>query len=223
MPKIRTVALVLTSAATLSTAAAPTLAQEPAASPSGCPPVAALSQPPSSPAPSPSGSAAPGDVYHPAPEALIACVGATPLTGATFAHWFVVAEHSASRPERAHLAALLQEVMGFLISSDWVIGEAQELHIVLTAAEVRHNYDRIRSQQFPHQREFKKFLKSSGQTVADLLFRVRLNMLSSRMQEHVIKHHGSLGRFVSGFRKRWTALTYCKKAYAVDDCGHTLT
>lgn len=224
MPKIRTLAAALTGAAALSLAVAPAaaLAQEQAPSSSVCPPVVSLVQPPSSsPPPSPSSPPTPSDVYHPAPEALIACVGATPIAGVVFAHWFTVAERGASHTERAHPNELLQEVMGFLISSYWVIGQAQELHIAVTAAEVRHTYDRISHQQFPHARELRKFLKSSGQTVADLLFRVRLNLLSSRIQEHVLKH-GSLGRFVRQFRKRWEGRTYCKKAYTVTDCGREL-
>ncbi len=111
--------------------------------------------------------------------------------------------------------------MGFLISSDWIIGEAQELHIVVTDAKVRRTFDHIRHQQFPHTREFTKFLESSGQTVEDLLLRVRLNLLTSRMLAHASKH-GGLSPFVRHFRKRWLKRTSCQKAYKVSDCGGDL-
>ena len=108
--------------------------------------------------------------------------------------------------------------MSFLISADWTIGEAQELHIVVMDAKVRRTFNHIRRQQFPRLREFTKFLESSGQTEEDLLLRVRLNLLASRMLAHANKHGGP-GPFVHRFRKQWLKRTSCQKAYAVSDCG----
>ena len=117
--------------------------------------------------------------------------------------------------------------MGFLISSDWVLGEATDLNVHVSEGEVRHTFAHIRNQQFPKKREFKTFLKQSGQTVADLLFRVRLNLTSTRIQKHVLAgHRGShsqqraLKRFVHDFKLKWEAQTYCDPGYAVTDCGH---
>jgi hypothetical protein len=121
----------------------------------------------------------------------------------------------------------MNEVMAFLISSDWVLGEASDLNIHVTEAEVRHAFDHIRGQQFPNRREFTAFLKQSGETVADLLLRVRLKLTSERIQRHVLaSHHGkrsrrrALERFVHDFSAKWMAQTYCEPAYAVQDCGH---
>jgi hypothetical protein len=120
--------------------------------------------------------------------------------------------------------------MGFLISSDWVIGEAQTLNVRVSDAEVQRAFDRIRRQQFPRHREFKAFLKSSGQTVTDLLFRVRVNLLTTRIQQQVIAgqqgaaaRESALARFVKEFRTKWRAQTYCAAAYAVRDCGRVQT
>jgi hypothetical protein len=38
-----------------------------------------------------------------------------------------------------HLHTLVDEVMGFLISSDWVIGEAQDLNVRVSEAQVRRS------------------------------------------------------------------------------------
>jgi hypothetical protein len=93
--------------------------------------------------------------------------------------------------------------------------------------EVRHTFAHVRNQQFPKKKEFKAWLKQSGQTVADLLFRVRLNLASTRIQKHVLAgHHGAhsqqraLKRFVHDFKLKWEAQTYCDPAYTVTDCGH---
>jgi foldase protein PrsA len=83
--------------------------------------------------------------------------------------------------------SLSQEVLGFLISSNWVIGEAESLGVKVSDAEVKKQFEKIKSQQFPKPAEFEKFLKSSGQTVSDLLLRVKLNLLSSKIQQKIVK------------------------------------
>jgi len=83
--------------------------------------------------------------------------------------------------------SLQQEVLGFLISSAWVLGEAKSLGVKVTDKEVHDQFLKIKSQQFPKPAEFEKFLATSGQTVSDLLLRVKLNMLSQKIQQKIIK------------------------------------
>jgi foldase protein PrsA len=83
--------------------------------------------------------------------------------------------------------SLQQEVLGFLISAEWVIGEASHLGVKLTDKEVNKQFAQIKTQQFPKAAEFEKFLASSGQTVSDLLLRVKLNLLSSKIQQKIAK------------------------------------
>jgi foldase protein PrsA len=83
--------------------------------------------------------------------------------------------------------SLQQEVLGFLISSNWVIGEAKSLGVKISDKEVKKQFEKIKSQQFPKAAEFEKFLKTSGQTVSDLLLRVKLNLLSQKIQQKIVK------------------------------------
>jgi foldase protein PrsA len=87
--------------------------------------------------------------------------------------------------------SLKQEVLGFLISSEWVIGEASNLGVNVSDAEVKKEFEKIKTQQFPKPAEFEKFLATSGQTVSDLLLRVKLNMLSSKIQKKIAKGKGA--------------------------------
>jgi foldase protein PrsA len=80
-----------------------------------------------------------------------------------------------------------QEVLGFLISSSWVLGEANSLGIKLSDKEVKKQFETIKNQQFPKAADFEKFLATSGQSVSDLLLRVKLNMLSTKIQSKIIK------------------------------------
>ncbi len=197
-----------------------------------CPPTPAAPAPgaePGPPTPLPAAIPAPSQV-------ILACVGGTPINGATVDHWATVARKSGASPEEVggHRAKgheptvheVITEVMGFLISSDWVMGEASRLGISLSEAAVKRSFDHTRDEQFPHRREFRKFLRQSGQTIGDLLLRVRLNLLSSEIQKRVTASAQSpkdkqqaLREFVKTFKATWQAQTVCVPAFAVPDCG----
>lgn len=83
--------------------------------------------------------------------------------------------------------SLQTEVLGFLISSQWVLGEASSLGVNVSDKEVKKRFEQIKAQQFPKAAEFEKFLASSGQSVSDLLLRVKLNLLSAKIQQKVVK------------------------------------
>jgi foldase protein PrsA len=87
--------------------------------------------------------------------------------------------------------SLKTEVLGFLISSEWVIGEGSSLGVKVSDKEVKKEFEKIKTQQFPKPAEFEKFLATSGQTVSDLLLRVKLNMLSQKIQKKVAQGKGT--------------------------------
>ena len=87
--------------------------------------------------------------------------------------------------------SLQQEVLGFLISSSWVLGEAESLGVKVSDKEVKKEFEKIKNEQFPKAEEFKKFLSTSGQSVSDLLLRVKLNLLSSKIQQKIAKEKHS--------------------------------
>jgi foldase protein PrsA len=104
--------------------------------------------------------------------------------------------------------SLQQEVLGFLISSTWVLGEASSLGVSVSDKEVKKRFNSIREQQFPKAAEFEKFLASSGQTVSDLLLRVKLNLVSSKIQQKIIKSksnvsHAQVAKFYNEHKQRF--------------------
>jgi foldase protein PrsA len=88
---------------------------------------------------------------------------------------------------QAQYQAIQQQVLGFLISSEWVIGEASSLGLKASDKEVKKRFEQIKAAQFPKPEVFEKFLASSGQTVSDLLLRVKLNLLSTKIQQKITK------------------------------------
>jgi foldase protein PrsA len=82
---------------------------------------------------------------------------------------------------------LRDQVMQLLIQEKWVAGEAAEQDIKVTDAEVRKQFEQQKKQSFPKEKDYKEFLKTSGFTEQDVLFRVRLEQLSNKLREKVIK------------------------------------
>jgi foldase protein PrsA len=83
--------------------------------------------------------------------------------------------------------ALRDQVLQLLISFEWIEGEAKEMDIKVTEAEIKKSFDKQRKEAFPKDADFQKFLKDSGQTEADILKRVRLDALSNKIREKVTK------------------------------------
>jgi foldase protein PrsA len=83
--------------------------------------------------------------------------------------------------------SLRDQVLQLLVSFQWIEGEAEEKGIKVTDAEVRKSFEQQKKQSFPKEADYKKFLKDSGQTEEDILQRVRLDLLSNKIRESVIK------------------------------------
>ncbi len=209
---------------TLALAGSVTVGSAEVPAPAGCPPASF------SPLPA-SGAVQPTATAPPAPAAILVCVGSRTITGAQFSHWLTIAEKDEPTSATGQgSAALDSEVLDFLIAARWQVGEAEHLKINLTRAQVERSYVRIRNQQFPKHKEFEAFLRSSGETVGDVKFRVKLNLLSQlTLKRALARHRGaraqqrSIARFIRGFTSRWRARTYCAAEYLTRDCGHALS
>jgi foldase protein PrsA len=85
--------------------------------------------------------------------------------------------------------SLSGQVMDFLIRGYWYQADAAKQHIHITDAQVQKEFQTEKSQQYPTASAFQTFLKQSGYTMQDLLFRVRLNLTYKAL---VAKHHKSI-------------------------------
>src|SRR3954469_473964 len=83
--------------------------------------------------------------------------------------------------------ALRDQVMQLLTSFQWIEGEATEQGIKVSDAEVKKSFDQQKKQSFPKDADYQKFLKDNGQTEKDILERVRLDLLSNKIRDKIIK------------------------------------
>jgi parvulin-like peptidyl-prolyl isomerase len=78
--------------------------------------------------------------------------------------------------------SLSSKVMEFLITSYWYQAEAAKQHITVGDAQVQKIFTSEKNQQFHSPREFQSFLSQSGQTLNDILYRVRVSELVKRLR-----------------------------------------
>jgi foldase protein PrsA len=102
-----------------------------------------------------------------------------------------VAEHGVGTSSTAAVASaaktacdttyhtLLSTVVTFLVQSIWIQGEAVDRGVHVTTSQVIKNFDSERKSQFPTAKKFNTFLAESGETVNDLEWRIRLNLLQT--------------------------------------------
>ena len=79
------------------------------------------------------------------------------------------------------------QVLQLLIPGRWIEGEAEAMGIKVSDQEVRKSFETQKKQAYPKDADYRKFLKSSGQTEQDILQRVKLDLLSNKIRDRVLK------------------------------------
>ncbi len=78
-------------------------------------------------------------------------------------------------------SSLNGQVMDFLIKSYWYQAEARKQGILETSKQVLLALAKAQKQEFPSTAQFTAFLSSTGQTLADISFRVRVNQVYTKL------------------------------------------
>ena len=79
------------------------------------------------------------------------------------------------------------EVMQFLIQAQWVTQEAEDRNVEVSDAEVKKSFNQQKKQAFPKEADYQKFLKDSGMNEEDILYRVKLDQLQTKLTQKVSK------------------------------------
>ncbi len=159
-----------------------------------------------------------GTTTHASSATAGAVVAGTPIPKTGYEHWVSVEKALGAHRSPSHQA------LGFLITSEWVLREAAARHITVTEAEVKRRFAELVHKTFPKPGELQKYLAKSGETEADLLARIKVELLSGEIAAQVTagkrgaRRAAALRRFEKQFQKHWKALTNCKAGYVMEDC-----
>jgi hypothetical protein len=88
---------------------------------------------------------------------------------------------------RTRYDALRASTTLFLLHAVWTRQETTARGMAVTPEQVRRTFERQKRQAFRTERAFRRFLRASGMTEADLLERVELNMLQERLTDAAVK------------------------------------
>jgi foldase protein PrsA len=80
---------------------------------------------------------------------------------------------------------LRTQVMQFLIQAEWVQQEAEKQDVNVTDAQINKSLEDQKKQAFPNEKAYKEYLKSSGLTEEDVLFRVKLDQLQQKLTQKI--------------------------------------
>ena len=148
----------------------------------------------------------------------VARVANVPIAKSSYEHWLAVETKLGGSANASHRA------LAFLITSQWVLGEAAARHVSVSEAEVKDRYEQLAKQSFPKAGELQKYLASSGQTEADLLARIKVELSTEKIAAQVTAgksasaHSAILAAFQTSFHAHWKALTDCEPGYVMEDC-----
>jgi foldase protein PrsA len=115
------------------------------------------------------------------PSDTVATVDGQAIERRSFNHWLEITAKTNGKPR----GQVRDQVMSELLTGLWIEGEAEDRGISVDAAAVRRDFERQKRLSFPQDADFQRFLKRSGQTEKDILERVRLDLLSSRIRDDV--------------------------------------
>lgn len=164
------------------------------------------------------------------PDGAVAVVNGSPITQASFDHWLDITRQEAKAGGSPLDDDQVKErVLSTLIRAKWAAGEAQEVGVPVTDADVDKEYDRTSKLKFAGGKTFEQYLKDSGMSEEDLRFRIRTGVLNQALTRNVEKQAGGadapnvdrdLVKYNRDYTARWKALTTCADDLVIKDCSN---
>ncbi len=149
----------------------------------------------------------------------VAFVASTPIPKASYEHWLAIEKALGGNGNPGHAA------LGFLLTSQWVIGEARARGISVSEADIRQHLSHLETIGFPKAGALKRFLATSGETEGDLLARSKVELLRARISAQVVANKSApqrgalLASFGHAFDQHWKSYTRCDSHYVMEDCS----
>jgi hypothetical protein len=119
---------------------------------------------------------------------------------------------------RQLFTSISAQVMDFLIKARWYEAQADQDHIVITAGQVLAAFRKAKREQFRTRKAWRQFLKQTGQTAHDIIFRFRINLVYDALlkQEHVDPK-----ALEAKVQAAWRPSTVCARYYVMYDCANS--
>lgn len=128
-----------------------------------------------------------------------------------------------------------QNALNLLIGTDWTFGKAVETGMKVTKAEVKQRFELVKKNDLRMSgAEYAKYLRYTGQTLADMLLRSKVQLIEARFQQQLatlIEHfpaglsvqqkQKAIAKLIArdgATTKQWIARTSCRAGYVASSC-----
>ncbi len=120
-----------------------------------------------------------------------------------------------------------------LIGWYWTIGQGKELGLAATEEQVKERLQTVNKTLFRTTADFANYLRWTGESVADMLLRSRVQLFESKIHEDAIVQAKRLSRIANVKRRqqaleklsqelspasRWVGRTTCRSGFVVSSC-----
>ena len=149
----------------------------------------------------------------------IAYVYTTPISKGSYEHWLTIEQAFGVTRDVSHAT------LGFLITSDWLLGEASAMGLSVSESQTKQHLEQTEHKNYAKSDSFAEYLKRTHETEADMLSRVHLELLKSRIEAKVAgslsgpQRAAALAKFQKAYVERWRPYTTCKPGYVMEDCS----
>ena len=99
--------------------------------------------------------------------------------------WKRAGLEQAPEPGRGQFDQIREAAINDQLDQAWLTGEAADLGVAATDREIDSEFQTIREDQFPTEAAFNTFLEDSAFTLAEVRDRVRLQVLSRKIEERI--------------------------------------
>jgi hypothetical protein len=110
-------------------------------------------------------------------------------------------------------SSLSRQVLDYLIHADWYLADGARLHLIPSQSQLLQAFNSARKKTFPTTAAFLAYVRKTGQTPADSVFRVKVGLIANRLKARL--HSG----VEAHLRRLYLRQTRCAALVKVDDCG----
>lgn len=113
-----------------------------------------------------------------------------------------------------------------VLDQAWLAGEAEEQGVTASEEDIDKELASIKKEQFSADGAYEKFLKQSGLSEDQVLDQVKLQVLSTKIQDKIsgdakpAEQQKLMADFTTDYQKRWTARTTCADDFMVVRCSN---
>lgn len=124
-------------------------------------------------------------------------VGDSTIAKVTVAHWMAVTAGGRAVTSSAgqQYRQLHQQVLGFLISSQWVLGEAAEQGLKVSDREIEQGLKQKVRVSYPGgESELRQFLKDTGQSLSDVKFEIQAHLAEQKIRQRLAEREAPIAQ-----------------------------